>query len=169
MVQRKLFREDLFFRLNVYVITLPPLRERPEDILELAAHFIAYFNPKFGKNFRAISPDAQAILLAHRWPGNVRELRNLIERVILSVEGTIIKKEHLRFLSTSAPAPDEPASFQLPQSGIDLVELEKNLMLQALKHAKWNKTRAAKFLKLTPAAFYYRLEKYGLDEHFGKS
>jgi len=164
MVERKLFRDDLFFRLNVYAMALPPLRERGDDILILAEHFIAYFNQKFGKNFQTTSPSAKAILLEHPWPGNVRELRNLIERIILSKEGIVITKEHLQFLAAAAPVTTAETSFQLPDHGIDFEEMEKSLLLQALKKAKWNKTRAAKLLHLSPPTFYYRLEKYGLNE-----
>jgi two-component system, NtrC family, response regulator HydG len=162
MVERKLFREDLFFRLNVYAMALPPLRERGEDIFILAEHFMAYFNQKFGKNFQALSPEAKTILAEHLWPGNVRELRNLIERIILAEEGTVITKEHLRVLTSAAPATPAETSFQLPDTGIDFEEMEKNLILQALKKAKGNKTRAAKLLHLSSPTFYYRLEKYGL-------
>ncbi|MGH7455241.1 MAG: helix-turn-helix domain-containing protein, partial [bacterium] len=164
MVEQKLFREDLFFRLNVYVMALSPLRGRAEDILILAEHFIEYFNQKFSKNFQTISPEAKEILLEHSWPGNVRELRNLIERVILSKEGTVITKEHLRFLASATPVTPAETFFQLPDTGIDLEEVEKNLMLQALEKAKWNKTKAAKLLRLSPPTFYYRLEKYELNE-----
>lgn len=164
MMERELFREDLFFRLNVFSIVIPPLRERPEDILDLAEYFIAYFNQKFGKHFRKIASDAEAILLAHPWKGNVRELRNLIERIILAEDGTIIKKEHFRVLLAAAPATSLTSAFQLPAQGIDWEEMEKSLMLQALKMAKWNKTRAAKLLRLSPPTFYYRMAKYGLDE-----
>jgi two-component system NtrC family response regulator len=164
MVERKLFREDLFFRLNVYAMALPPLRGRAEDILILAEHFIAYFNQKFGKNFQTISPEAKEVLLEHSWPGNVRELRNLIERLILYEEGTAITKQHLRFLTSAAPVTPAETTFLLPDNGIDFEELEKRLMLQALKKAKWNKTKAAQLLHLSPPTFYYRLEKYGLNE-----
>lgn len=169
MVEQKLFREDLFFRLNVYPIYLPPLRERPQDIMSLAEYFIEQFNVKFGKNFKEISPSAREVLLKHPWKGNVREIRNLIERIILSEEDTIIKKEHLSFIESS-PHKDEvtpplvsEAAFRLPEGGIDLEEVEKSLMLQALKLAKGNKTKAARLLNLSPPTFYYRLEKYHLE------
>lgn len=164
MVERKLFREDLFFRLNVYAMALPPLRGRAEDILILAQHFIEYYNLKFGKNFQNFSPEAKAILWEHPWPGNVRELRNLIERLILSKEGTVITKEHLQFLVSAAPVMPAETFFLLPENGIDFEEMEKSLISQALQKAKWNKTRAAKLLNLSPPTFSYRLEKYGLNE-----
>lgn len=162
LVEQKLFREDLFFRLNVYPLTLPPLRERRDDVLLLAKHFMDYFNQKFGKNFQTLSPEAQAILLQHTWPGNVRELRNLIERIVLAEEGMEIKKEHLRFLAASAPAPAAESSLQLTESGLDLEGIEKSLLRQALERANGNKTKAAKLLRLTPPTFYYRLKKYGV-------
>ncbi|MGH7595047.1 MAG: sigma-54-dependent transcriptional regulator [bacterium] len=164
MVERKQFRDDLFFRLNVYAMALPPLRERGNDILILAQHFIAHFNQKFGKSFQTISPEAQEFLLEYSWPGNVRELRNLIERIILSKEGAAITKEHLRILTSAAPAAPPETSFLLPDNGLDFEEVEKNLIAQALQKAKWNKTRAAKLLNLSSPTFSYRLEKYGLKE-----
>jgi transcriptional regulator with PAS, ATPase and Fis domain len=164
MVGRKLFREDLFFRLNVYVMALPPLRERGDDILLLTEHFIAQFNQKFGKKFQTLSPEAKAILWEHPWPGNVRELRNAIERLILYEEGSVITKQHLQFLTPAAPAIPAESSFQLPDSGIDFEEVEKSLILQALQKAKWNKTKAAKLLHLSSPTFSYRVDKYGLKE-----
>jgi len=163
LMERQLFREDLFYRLNVFQIAIPPLRERREDILELAAYFIEAYNQKFGKNFQTLNAGAKAILLEYPWKGNVRELRNLIERIILAEKGATIKKEHLRFLANASPAPLAESSFHLPDRGLDLEEMEKSLMRQALKIAKWNKTRAAKLLHLSPPTFYYRLVKYGLD------
>ncbi len=162
LVNRNLFREDLFFRLNVYSISIPPLRNRPEDIIPLAEYFVEKFNRKFGKNFEEISSEAKAILLKHSWKGNIRELRNVIERIILSNEATEISKEHIFFLEGPNPALHLEEPLKLPEEGIDLEEVEKKLMLQALQAAKWNKTKAAKLLNLTPPTFYYRLEKYGL-------
>ncbi|MCG3118418.1 MAG: Regulatory protein AtoC [bacterium] len=163
LVEQKLFREDLFFRLNVYPITLPELRERNDDVLLLAKHFMDYFNQKFGKNFQTLSPEAQAVLLQYTWPGNVRELRNLIERIVLAEEGTEIKKAHLRFLLASAPAPEAENALRLSESGLDLEAIEQSLLRQALELAHGNKTQAAKLLRLTPPTFYYRLKKYGLE------
>jgi DNA-binding NtrC family response regulator len=161
-VSQNLFREDLFFRLNVYSISIPPLRKRPEDIIPLAEHFVTKFNRKFGKCFEEISTEAKAILLKHSWKGNVRELRNVIERIVLSNEGTEIRKEHIFFLEGPTQTLQLEEPLKLPEEGIDLEEVEKKLMLQALQAAKWNKTKAARLLNLTPPTFYYRLEKYGL-------
>lgn len=163
LVQQRLFREDLFFRLNVYTIHIPPLRERPEDMEVLAEFYLAHFNAKFGKEFRKVAPEAREVLLKHPWKGNVRELRNLMERIILSEDGTYIEKKHLLgVLPFAASASSSDVSFKLPQNGIDLEELEKNFLVQALELAGGNKTKAAKLLGLTPATLYYRLEKYHL-------
>lgn len=162
LVQDRLFREDLYFRLNVYTIHMPSLRQRPGDILVLTAYFMSHFNTKFGKDFRKISASAREVLLHHAWKGNVRELRNLIERVVLSSDGPGIDKEHLAGM-ISFPAPGSPSAFvHLSEEGIDLEELEKNLIRQALEMAHGNKTKAARLLRLSPPTFYYRLEKYGL-------
>lgn len=162
MVEDRQFREDLFFRLNVYAITIPPLREHSEDIPLLADHFLQEFNKRLGKNFRNINPDARELLLKHKWKGNVRELKNTIERAVLSGEGEVICKEHLVGVSTGNRTGMQPLEIELPEGGIDLEALEKRLLQQALKMAKGNKTRAAGLLNLSPPTFYYRLDKYGL-------
>ncbi len=157
------FREDLFFRLNVYSFRIPPLREHPEDILPLAEYFIERFNLKFKKNFQSISPEAQEILVRHPWRGNVRNLRNLIERVVLSDEGPVITKAHVEFIESTSPVKLQGRdAFQLPASGINFEELEKRFMLQALERAEGNKTKAANLLKLSRPTFLYRLKKHGL-------
>lgn len=165
-VEKGRFREDLFFRLNIYVINIAPLRERPDDIISIAQHYMEHYNIKFNKNFEQISPEAKQILLQHSWKGNARELRNLMERVLLFNDGSVIKKEHLDFMQVPSPQKDkaETDEFRLPDSGLSLEELEKKLILQALERAKWNKTKAAKLLNLSPPTFYYRMEKYGLKE-----
>lgn len=174
LVEKKLFRQDLFFRLNVYTIFIPPLRERPEEIMALAEHFMQQFNHKFGKKFSEIKPAAKAILMHYKWPGNVRELRNLMERVVLANDGEVITPQHLFFLQSPADTAAAEAPEQTPESGdgetvigsegLDdaLAVFEKKLLIQALNDCHWNKTKAAKLLKLSSPAFYYRLEKYGL-------
>jgi two-component system NtrC family response regulator len=161
-VREKLFREDLYFRLNVYTIEIPPLSDRPEDILSLAEHFLHFYNTRFSKDFVFIEPEAAERLLEHSWKGNVRELRNLIERVVLSEDGPVLKKEHLRYLDTSLVPDSSDGMIQLTLKGIDLEELEKRLILQALELAHGNKAKAARLLRLSPPTLYYRLEKYGI-------
>jgi DNA-binding NtrC family response regulator len=165
LMEQKTFREDLFFRLNVYPISIPPLRERPEDIIPLAEYFMERFSTKFGKNFTAINPEAKEILLKYPWRGNVRELRNVIERVVISEKGTLIEKEHLSFIETLSPIELSKDSLKLPEIGLDrmLEETEKRLLLEALKLARGSKPKAAELLKISPPSFYYRLEKYGLS------
>jgi two-component system response regulator AtoC len=160
MVKQRGFREDLFFRLNVYTISIPPLRERPDDIITLAQHFLQRFTTKFGKNFQGISEAAKQALINYSWKGNVRELRNLIERITLAEDGSLIEEEHLYLIRTAAQ-PELMDFLKIPDSGVDLEAVEKNLLLQALKMANGNKTKAAKLLNLTPATFTYRLQKYG--------
>ena len=162
LVDQSLFRQDLFFRLNVYSITIPPLRKRPEDIVPLAKGFVEEFNRMFRKRVEKISSEAEARLLKHPWRGNIRELRNVIERIVLSIDEPAIRKEHLFFLEGPITESSFGMTVKLPEGGIDLEEVEKNLMLQALQVAKWNKTKAARLLNLTAPTFYYRLEKYGL-------
>jgi DNA-binding NtrC family response regulator len=164
LMERKAFREDLFFRLNVYPIYIPPLRGRTEDIIPLAEYFMERFSTKFGKNFTALSPEAQDILLKYPWKGNVRELRNAMERVIISEKGTLIEKEHLSFLEPPSQIEFSKDTLKLSEIGLDrfLEETEKKLILEALKLASGNKTKAAELLKISPPSFYYRLEKYGL-------
>lgn len=163
MVRQKLLREDLYFRLNVYTIHIPPLRERRDDVLFLADHFMQHFNRKFGKRFGAMTTQASEAMLRHPWKGNVRELRNVLERTILSEEGEIIEKEFLFGATLSISEDHGTNPFQLPQEGLDLEEVERNLIRQALQMANGNKTKAAKLLKLSPPTLYYRLEKYGLS------
>ena len=162
MVAQKLFREDLFFRLNVYAIHIPPIRVRPDDILLLTEHFMQHFNRKFSKQFRAFTAQASEALIRHPWKGNVRELRNVLERTILAEEGEIIERDQLFGPSAASSTHWDQATFQLPTEGWDLEQIEKEFIVQALRAANGNKTKAAKLLKLTPPTLYYRLEKYGL-------
>ncbi len=162
LAQEGKFRQDLLFRLNVYRIVISPLRHRQEDIIELAEFFIEKFARKSGRDVPTLTSAAQELLLNHNWHGNVRELRNVVERVVLFSKEKTIEKEHLGFIESTAPSRFSAEAVQLPSSGIDLEEVEKSLLLQALKLAKYNKSKAAKLLHLTPPTFYYRLEKYDL-------
>ncbi len=166
MIGKQLFREDLYFRLNVCAITIPPLRERAADIMPLAEYFIRQFNLKFGKHVVGLHPQARDILLGQSWPGNVRELRNVLERVMLFCDDAEIGPEKLAFITMDAQSqsPDEPAIESGRNCGLDerLADLEKKLISDALKQTRGNKTKAAKLLKLSTPTFHYRLEKYGI-------
>jgi transcriptional regulator with GAF, ATPase, and Fis domain len=168
-VARQEFREDLFYRLNVYEIRIPALRERPEDILPLAEVFLEDLGKTMGRPAAGISRDARQWLLAYTWPGNVRELRNAIERAILLCDGGLITREHLP-AAVGRPAPEAPGAngsldhmgATLPPGGVNLEALEKSFVEKALGQSKGNKSQAARLLGLTRAQLYSRLEKYGL-------
>ena len=164
------FREDLYYRLNVFEIHVPPLRERPEDILPLAEAFLEELGSTMGRPAAGISRDAGEWLVEYSWPGNVRELRNAIERAILLCDGGLITREHLPtatalrsgpVLSSGLKGSLDPTA-PLPAGGVDLEAVEKTFVAKALGQTKGNKSRAARLLGLTRAQFYSRLEKYGL-------
>jgi transcriptional regulator with PAS, ATPase and Fis domain len=172
MVEQKSFREDLYFRLNTYNVFIPPLRERTEDIISLSEHYIKQFNIKFSKNFKGISEDAKNLLLKCTWKGNVRELRNVIERIILFENDSVIKNEHLQFLITLKGTPQSETAVEtnrglslLPEEGIDseLDRIEKKLIQTALQITNNNKAEAAKLLKISPPNLQYRLKKYNIS------
>jgi transcriptional regulator with GAF, ATPase, and Fis domain len=164
-IERGAFREDLYYRLGVFEITLPPLRERPGDILELADAFLADIGQNVGRPAAGIAPDAREQLVAYPWPGNVRELRNAIERAVILADGGLIRSQHLPVSGAgrSLTGPPGPGS-TLPAAGVNLQDLEKSLVVNALSRARYNKTRAAKLLGLTRAQLYSRIEKYGLQD-----
>ncbi len=161
------FREDLYYRLDVIPITLPPLRERAEDIPLLAQHFLGKFARASGKPAPALSPEVVKLLMAHEWKGNVRELENLIERAVAFGDGAAIKEEDIAgWLHRPAAATTPAYPTDLPPEGLDLEQLvssiEKNLLLKALERAKWVKKRAAKLLQLDARSFRYRLSKFAI-------
>jgi DNA-binding NtrC family response regulator len=157
------FREDLFYRLNVAPIYLPPLRERPEEIPPLAASFLQEYNQKYGKAFEGFSEEAIQRLKSYPWRGNVRELKNAIERVVLYEDDSVVRPEHIVFLK-AGKSDDKQSAFSLPEGGLDMEEIIKGLFLQALDKAKGNKSEAARLLGVSRPTFLYRLEKYGLQD-----
>jgi transcriptional regulator with GAF, ATPase, and Fis domain len=166
-MRRGEFREDLYYRLGVFEIALPPLRHRPDDIMELAEAFLEEIGATVGRPATGIDDDARAQLLAYAWPGNVRELRNAIERAVILADGGHIRSEHLPVAprpTVAAPAGDPSAtsSAPIPPGGVNLDAIERALVVKALAQARHNKTRAAKLLGLTRAQLYSRIEKYGL-------
>lgn len=161
-VQRDRFRKDLFFRLAVLPLHLPPLRERGEDILLLAAHFLRQFTAKYGREAKEITPAARGLLRAYPWPGNVRELSHVIERAVLWSRGPMLGPEHLSLLSSADTAePTAPASQPLPPTG-DLEQWERSMIESALHEAGGNQTRAAQRLGISRDTLRYRLKKFGL-------
>ncbi|MGA2026329.1 MAG: sigma-54 dependent transcriptional regulator [Syntrophobacteraceae bacterium] len=167
-VQEGTFRRDLFYRLNVAWIYIPPLRERKSDVLPMAMFFMDRFNNKFGRNFKSISKDAQSLLLRYDWPGNVRELKNFIERIVLMEEGNEIEETHLIRLMALAhrSSMTNSSEIDIPLQGIDLEEINKRYMIRALEITKGNLSKAARLLGLSRPTLAYRLEKYGFPIRF---
>ena len=152
------FREDLYYRINVFPIFLPPLRERKEDIPELVDHFVRKFAD--GQAVR-VSPEAEQLLLRYHWPGNVRELENVIERAVILAGGDVIRPEHLPpHLQAAEP---EPPPAEIPEGGIKLEEVERNLIRLALRKAGGNKSKAAALLGITRRRLYSMMERLGLE------
>jgi two-component system, NtrC family, response regulator AtoC len=156
------FREDLFYRLNVLPIPLPPLRERPDDIPQLVTFYIDAYNNEFRKRIRGVTPDAMQQLQHYPWPGNVRELRNTVERAMLLAEGETLTSSDLT--SASAGPVQLGDRVELPAAGIDLEQLERSLLVQALQRTGWNQTRAAALLGLNRDQIRYRIEKFQLEK-----
>jgi two-component system response regulator AtoC len=164
--QRERFRRDLYFRLAVILLRLPPLRERGEDVLTLAGHFLHRFRAKYGKAVERIDPRARDRLLAYPWPGNVRELSHVIERAVLWSRGPVIDVEHLALEAPAEPAPreEEPAATAPTRpAGMDLEQWERTLIEQALRESDGNQTRAAQRLGISRDTLRYRLKKYGMQ------
>ncbi|HVO52087.1 MAG TPA: sigma 54-interacting transcriptional regulator [Thermoanaerobaculia bacterium] len=166
-IARGEFREDLFYRLSVFEIALPPLRGRVEDILPLTEVFLAELGPAIGRPVAGVSKEAKDLLLAYPWPGNVRELKNALERAAILCDGGLITAAHLP-ISVSGHEPSRPqapgtgTAPAFPPGGVDLESLEKGYVKEALVKARFNKSKAAKLLGLTRAQLYSRIEKYGL-------
>ncbi|HEY3308716.1 MAG TPA: sigma-54 dependent transcriptional regulator [Desulfuromonadaceae bacterium] len=163
-IEEKIFRNDLYYRLQVIPIFLPPLRERREDIIPLATHFIELYNKDFNKKVQGIAGMAERIMQDYGWPGNVRELKNVIERAIILGNDETLLLEHLplEIVAKASPQAGAPMSaFRLPPEGVDIEEVEKELIRQALESTEWNQSKAAKKLSLGIDAFRYRMKKFG--------
>jgi DNA-binding NtrC family response regulator len=163
-VKKGNFRDDLYFRLNVVTLHIPPLRERKEDILPLFRFFISRFNEQFKKEFLQISKEAEETILSYSWTGNIRELRNAVERIVLLEKGDTILGQHLSFLTGKGGPSEEAARFKpfIPPQGIVLDQVEKEYILEALRIKKGNKSEAAKMLGISRSALIYRMEKHGI-------
>jgi two-component system response regulator AtoC len=164
--QRERFRRDLYFRLAVILLRLPPLRERGEDVLTLAGHFLERFKAKYGKSVERIDPRARDLLLAYPWPGNVRELSHVIERAVLWSRGPTLDVEHLALEvpTDSGPMTEEPRSPATTQrAGMDLEQWERSLIERALRESDGNQTKAAQRLGISRDTLRYRLKKYGIQ------
>ncbi len=162
MIEDGAFREDLYYRLAVIPLELPPLRERPEDIPELVQNFFTRAKEKHGRPDLVLPQALLPHFCAHRWPGNVRELENVIERLVVLTRGNEITIADLPDnLRREKPALDE-LQLELPPQGISLDAVEKELILRALKKFDWNQTQAARYLDLSRKTLIYRMEKYNI-------
>jgi DNA-binding NtrC family response regulator len=153
------FREDLFYRLQVMPIALPPLRERLGDVRRLVDYYIDRYNREFRKRVKGATPDALALLEQYRWPGNIRELRNAIERAMLLMDREWLQPDDFTTLMRGASSPHQ---FRLPPGGLVLEEVERQLVVQALERAHGNQTQAGQLLGINRDQVRYRIEKFGL-------
>lgn len=161
------FRNDLFFRMSTFYLYVIPLRERKDDIPRLARHFISSLGTRYNRKIvKGFSPEAEKILMDYAWPGNVREMKNLIERLVVLECEEIIRPSHLPHWLVGEPDPADNGSgdaFVLPEEGISIEDLEKNLIVQALKRTDHNQTLAAKLLKMTYFSLRYQMKKLGIE------
>jgi DNA-binding NtrC family response regulator len=153
-VERGTFREDLFYRLQVFDLHIAPLRERRADILPLAEAFLQEIAPSLGRAPATLAADARQALMRHDWPGNVRELRNALERAAILAEGAPIDASHLALLPSCAPT---------RVATTNLKDFERDTIAQVLEQCRWNKAQAALRLGLTRTQLYVRMRKYGLE------
>jgi transcriptional regulator with PAS, ATPase and Fis domain len=154
-------REDLYYRLNVFAITLPPLRERMEDLPELVQTFLDEFNERHARSVRGVDEGVLDILRRHRWPGNVRELRNVMERAVIVCPDDLIRAEHLpAFGAPSAPAATTSEGEVVLPVGTTVEDAERELILRTLKQTGGNKTRAAEILGISLKTLHNKLHKY---------
>jgi DNA-binding NtrC family response regulator len=163
LVKENRFRPDLYFRLRVVELAVPPLRQRGTDTLLLARHFLAVHGARYGKPALRFSDEAERLLAAHGWPGNVRELRNVIEQAVLLATGPVVELEHARF-SPVGGAPAQPAAAPAdaaPESSL-LDRAERALLLESLETTQWNVSRAARLLGVSRDTMRYRMEKFRL-------
>jgi transcriptional regulator with GAF, ATPase, and Fis domain len=157
------FREDLYYRLNVFPVHLPPLRERGEDILLLANHFVRELGSRIGHGEPGLSRDAQELLRSYPWPGNIRELANAVERALILAEGGLLTATHFGLDGVSSHGP-KAGNGRAPEQAAPeaLADLERRAILAALEHTQGNKTQAAALLGITRTKLHTRLKRLGL-------
>ena len=160
MVEDGTFREDLYYRLAVIPLEVPPLRERPEDIPELTHHFFLESCRKHGRTGLVLPPELIPYFCHYRWPGNIRELENVVERLVVLEHGNEITLEDLPAQLRREKPPVEMDQIELSPQGVSLEAIEKELILWALRKSNWNQTRAAALLDLSRKTFIYRMEKH---------
>jgi transcriptional regulator with PAS, ATPase and Fis domain len=164
-VKEGAFRQDLYFRLNVIQILIPPLRDRTEDILPLTRFFIEHYNRKFKRNIEGTTDAAAKLLAVHDWPGNVRELRNAIERAMILEESAFITPQSLPIAIVrpeTGGAALAPAAVEIPSDGLSLEDNERSLLTRALEKTNGNQTQAARLLRITRDTLRYKMKKFNL-------
>ncbi|CAN5853386.1 sigma-54 dependent transcriptional regulator [soil metagenome] len=170
MVAHGQFREDLYYRLNVVSIDMPPLRERKDDIRELASFFLRRFSGELKKRIEGLSPDALKLLMRYNWPGNIRELENSIERAVLMTEGPFVTSNDLSLgeISTAPSSGDGTPAVKIPPTGIALDEIERQALIEALKMSNWVQKDAAELLSISPRVMNYKIKTLGIDYSRGR-
>jgi two-component system response regulator AtoC len=164
MVTAGQFREDLYYRLNVVSIEVPPLRERKDDIVPLANTFIARFSGELKKRIEGLEPDAQKLLMRYNWPGNIRELENTIERAMLLADGRAIAQSDLHLGETTTTGGGrETAVVKIPPTGIALEDIERHALVEALKMSNWVQKDAAELLSISPRVMNYKIKTLGIE------
>jgi DNA-binding NtrC family response regulator len=161
-IEKGEFREDLFYRLNVVSIDIPPLRDRPEDIEPIALFFLRKFAGDLKKKIDGFAPDALRLLREYHWPGNVRELNNTLERAVLMAEGERIEASDLSLPELAAEEADRSNLIRLPRTGVDFQQMEKEMILEALRMNDWVQKDAAKFLGMSRRVIHYKIQKLGI-------
>jgi transcriptional regulator with GAF, ATPase, and Fis domain len=166
MVATGAFREDLYYRLNVVSVEMPPLRERKDDILALAMFFTKKFAGELKKKIDGLDAEAQKMLMRYNWPGNIRELENAIERAILMTESTQISADDLRLgeiATTSSSGHDASTLVKIPPSGVPLEEIERAALMEALKMSNWVQKDAAELLGISPRVMNYKIKTLRIE------
>jgi len=173
-VEEQRFRADLFYRLKVVPLYIPPLRERKEDLLKFCNYFINMFNAKFSKNFTQISDEARQMMLSYPWPGNIRELKNVIERVVLLETGPVLRREMLPFVAQRVDEGslgrklDSILAAPIPDDGIDFEsvvgDVERALILKASEESGWNQSRTARLLNVKRDKLRYRMKSFNIGD-----
>jgi Nif-specific regulatory protein len=165
MVQNGQFREDLYYRLNVVSIEMPPLRERKDDIVPLAQSFIKKFSAELKKRIDGLEPEAQKLLMRYNWPGNIRELENTIERAMLLADGRGISIDDLRLgeSPTTGGGRDTASVVKIPPTGIPLEDIERHALIEALKMSNWVQKDAAELLAISPRVMNYKIKTLGIE------
>src|SRR6266511_542931 len=165
MVAQGQFREDLYYRLNIVTIDMPPLRERKDDIIPLSMWFVRRFSNELKKKLNGFDSEAQKMLVRYNWPGIIRELENAVERAALLAEGSLIKGEDLRLgdLASSSGNPDAATVVKIPPTGIALEEIERQALLEALKMSNWVQKDAAELLNISPRVMNYKIKTLNIE------